>query len=226
VYSRNVAGGDTLTFGVSGNLWHGVLVMYDRETQSLWTQLDGRAIEGPLAQNRLAHVPSTFTTWSAWKARHPDTQVVAKPEDERETSEGSAYADYFADPERLFMPRLGEGLGGAGPKDTVFGTLVAGAAIAVTEDLLREQRVVQAVAGGVPIAWIRDPASGSVRVVERRSSDGILLLVDEGTTVADHATGVSIDLDELPALRVDRAFWYAWARSHPGSRILAHRGRE
>ena len=45
MYSRRV-GDATAEFGVSGKLWHGVLVMFDRETQSLWTQLDGRAIEG------------------------------------------------------------------------------------------------------------------------------------------------------------------------------------
>ncbi len=47
MYARKV-GEQTLTLGVSGNLWKDVLVLYDRETDSLWTQLSGDAIDGPL----------------------------------------------------------------------------------------------------------------------------------------------------------------------------------
>ena len=190
MYSRALADGEgtVLDFGVSGNLWHGVLVMYDRASGSYWTQLDGRAIDGDHTGRRLAHVPSTFTTWEKWRAAHPDTEVLFKPEDERDRAE-SAYADYFADPERLFLPHLGEGLGGGvRPKDVVFGVVVDGVPWAVTEDVL-------AGAGAVSFAGVelfRDPDTGAV-----------------------HAAG------RLKDVRVDRAYWYAWARSHPGSRIIA-----
>ena len=43
VYDRTV-GSQTLTFGVSGMLFRDALVMFDRETDTLWTHVDGRAM--------------------------------------------------------------------------------------------------------------------------------------------------------------------------------------
>ena len=36
-----------LTFGVDGSLIYNSLVMYDRETNSRWSQFLGRAVDGP-----------------------------------------------------------------------------------------------------------------------------------------------------------------------------------
>ena len=76
MYSREIDG-EVRSFGVSGRLWHAVLVMYDRETESFWTQIDGRAIRGEETGRRLEHVPSTFTTFGAWLDAHPDTLAQA-----------------------------------------------------------------------------------------------------------------------------------------------------
>jgi hypothetical protein len=75
VYNRAV-GGKTLTFGVSGKLYQSNLVLYDEDTQSLWSQLEGRALAGPMAGQKLATVPSTVTTWEAWRKKHPTTDVL------------------------------------------------------------------------------------------------------------------------------------------------------
>lgn len=203
-------------------LWNGVLVIVDRETNTLWTQLDGRAIDGSNKGVRLSHRESTFTTWSRWKAMHPDTTVLVKDPDERDAT-GSAYAEYFADPERLFLPELAEGLGGTvAAKENVFGMTRNGEALAITEALLEEVGVVNAVVGGVPVAWIRDPASGQVRGVERVFAERIVVLVRRQGVLVDSLTGEPLDIDRLPRTRVDRAFWYAWRRSHPGSLVLVH----
>jgi hypothetical protein len=60
VYARTV-NGRTLTFGVSGKLIRNSLVMYDRETHSLWTHLTGGAIDGPL---RLGLWTITFPSYT------------------------------------------------------------------------------------------------------------------------------------------------------------------
>jgi hypothetical protein len=75
VYNRTV-GGKTLTFGVSGKLYQSNLVLYDDDTQSLWSQLEGRALAGPMAGRKLASVPSTLTTWEVWRKKHPTTDVL------------------------------------------------------------------------------------------------------------------------------------------------------
>ncbi len=77
MYSREV-NGQVLEFGVSGKLMMNVLVMYDRQTDSLWSQLLGKAIEGPLEGTELEFVPSKHTTWADWRREHPDTLALVK----------------------------------------------------------------------------------------------------------------------------------------------------
>lgn len=67
VYARTVAG-RTLTFGVSGMLYRDALVMYDRETQTLWSHVDGRALKGPLQGHRLTRVVAHPAFWLAGTA--------------------------------------------------------------------------------------------------------------------------------------------------------------
>jgi len=65
------------TFGVSGILYKRNLLLYDRETDSLWSQLAGKAVTGPLAGSVLRLLPSTVTTWARWHEEHPATTVLS-----------------------------------------------------------------------------------------------------------------------------------------------------
>lgn len=223
MYSREVDG-EERSFGVSGKLWHGVLVMYDRETESFWTQLDGRAIQGTEHGQKLEHYPSVFTTWGAWRGAHPNTLVLDKTEEEKQQA-SSHYASYFSDPERLFLPHLSEGLGEkVKPKEVVFGVKRNGDTLAVTEGMLVELRIVNTEIGGEPIAFLRDEVTGGVRAVFRKTKDGVLELEPlpedaTSTQVLDLESGDEVDTHELTELRVDRAFWYAWGRMNPDSRV-------
>jgi hypothetical protein len=78
VVDREVAGA-VRRFGVSGFLYRANLVLYDDVSESLWSQLAARAIQGPLAGTRLDVRPSTVTTWRAWRETHPDTDVLLPP---------------------------------------------------------------------------------------------------------------------------------------------------
>jgi hypothetical protein len=53
-----------LTFGTSGKLYLSDLVMYDRQTESLFSQIEGRAIAGVLAGVELDRVPVQTVTWA------------------------------------------------------------------------------------------------------------------------------------------------------------------
>lgn len=76
MYDRRVKG-KAHTFGVSGKLYRDNLVLYDRETDSLWSQLLNRSIAGPLTGASLELLPATVTTWTEWQRRHPDTRVLS-----------------------------------------------------------------------------------------------------------------------------------------------------
>ncbi len=78
VFSRNVEGWDEpLSFGVSGKLLYNTLVMYDRQSNTLWSQLYGAAVEGDLAGRTLAVFPSVNTEWAAWQSQYPDSWFSA-----------------------------------------------------------------------------------------------------------------------------------------------------
>ncbi len=209
-----------LDFGVSGKLWNGVLIMYDRTTDSLWTQLDGRALRGPLTGSRLEHYPSTFTTWSEWRAMHPDTLVLEKTDEDDRNRTASNYAGYFADPERVYFPELKEGLDGVPPKVTVFGVFAGDEALAVSAELLAEYRIVEAEFQGEPLLFVAGDSGGDVVAIRGNSELEPIPGVSALERLYDRATGKEHPTTELDALRVDRAFWYAWVRSHPGSSIV------
>lgn len=99
VFDRRV-GAETLTFGFSGLLYNSNLLLYDKRPQgqgeSLWSQLQFRAIAGPAAANRttLKPYPAVLAHWSDWKAAHPDTTVLA-PDRSRLKLYRRTYEPYF-----------------------------------------------------------------------------------------------------------------------------------
>ncbi len=79
VVAERTVGGEPTVFGVSGLLYRSNLVMYDRRTDSLWSQLLARAIRGPETGTTFEQVPSTLATWADWRATHPGTDVLLPP---------------------------------------------------------------------------------------------------------------------------------------------------
>lgn len=77
MYDRNL-GGRKLSFGVSGKLWKNVLIMYDRQTDTLWSHLTGEGLIGPLKGERLNTFPAAMMRYSEWKQLYPDTLVLKK----------------------------------------------------------------------------------------------------------------------------------------------------
>ncbi len=71
--------GRSLRFGHRGWLWHSAFVLYDTETDSIWHHQTGWAMDGPLRGKALPRYPTQLMTWRAWKAEHPGTLVLPKP---------------------------------------------------------------------------------------------------------------------------------------------------
>lgn len=71
-------GDEVLRFGVSGLLRNSDLVMYDRNTESLWQQSSGRAIVGVMVGARLTYVPATVVTLGHLRESFPDALVMSR----------------------------------------------------------------------------------------------------------------------------------------------------
>jgi hypothetical protein len=107
VFDRRVAG-ETLTFGVSGLLYQSNLLMYDRRPghhgESLWSQLQARAVSGPAAAagRALTVVPVALARWDEWSRAWPDSRVLAPLPDEMEKYGRDVYGSYVNSDELRF----------------------------------------------------------------------------------------------------------------------------
>lgn len=78
MYARRIQDRE-LTFDFAEGLIKDNLLIVDRETSSVWSQLDGKAVDGPMRGTPLPVVASIQATWKFWRTRHPGTRVMAVP---------------------------------------------------------------------------------------------------------------------------------------------------
>lgn len=230
MYTRTVEE-KVIELAVSGKLYKDALVMYDRETGTLWTQVDGSALRGPLEGRRLELFPARQTTWGVWKRLHPATVALDKPAGVR----GSPYADYFTDPDRrgLFGTRGSEKLEG---KAMVVGVHAGKDAVAVPVAGLEKKPVAHFELNGEPVvvyygrqektaAAYRAKFDGRVlrfRVVTR---DGREWLEDEQTgsrwdPLTGRAVAGTLKDRQLASLAYLHSYWYAWSAYQRETRIV------
>ena len=146
-----------MTFGVSGKLIMNGLVMYDRETGSLWSQVTGQAVDGRLKGEELTILPALQTTWERWLSDHPNTLVL----DKRGRYFSDTYGGYYTNSSRgiLGETRQDDRLH---PKELVVGVTIGGSSKAYPFTALESTPVVNDVLNGVPLllSFDRDSATG------------------------------------------------------------------
>ncbi|MBT4150571.1 DUF3179 domain-containing protein [Candidatus Woesearchaeota archaeon] len=150
----------TVEFGTSGKLYNSNLVMYDRETNTYWSQIDGNAIVGELTGQELKEVSIDTVAWRDWKKEHPDSDVLSQFTDYSRPYGKDPYGSYYEE-SNLFFPVENED-NRIHPKDVVFGVEDDGTYIAYREiDLLKGD--IDDTANGIKVA--RSPA-GIVKVMK------------------------------------------------------------
>lgn len=88
--------GERKTFGVSGLLYNSDVLLYDRETESLWSQIHHQAISGDASGTSLSLLPLQQTTWQDWQSQHPNTLVLSTNTGHTRSYEDSPYQNYEA----------------------------------------------------------------------------------------------------------------------------------
>jgi hypothetical protein len=101
VYSRQVED-EVLTFGVSGMLYKANVLMYDRQTESLWSQARRAAVTGAMTGAELEVLPSTLTSWRKWRQKHPQTEVLSLDTGYKRNYRQDPYADYYQSKKGFF----------------------------------------------------------------------------------------------------------------------------
>ena len=230
VAERTVAGEPTV-FGVSGKLWRNDLVMYDRATGSLWSQLLAAAIQGSRTGDRLSLLPSRFTSWGEWRDRNPGTEVLLPPPHSSTVRGPEATYNYFNPRSSSDGQLIGydhETEGELYSKTFVIGVEHDGVARAYPFDDIRKAGVVNDRVGGLPVAVTTTPGQSLAAYVRRvggttlpfEAVDGELLAA--GGSRWERATGRAVD-GPYEGTTLDRAndeppmFWRGWSNFNPGT---------
>ena len=232
VYVR-AAAGRTLSFIVSGKLWRNGMVMQDRETETLWSQVTGEALVGELAGEWLETLPAVQTTWCDWVALYPETAVLRQSE----AVTASHYEAYLDDPDRIGLFPLDWSESGLPGKELVHGILRGDAALAVADQRVLRGGLHSLEVGGEAIVMLRSD-DGGVRAyvarageralrftIQSADSAGTRVIADEETdSIWDLSRGSAVDGllagSQLEELQVHTAFWFAWSAFHPRTRLI------
>ena len=204
-----------------------VLVMYDRQTETLWSQLLGEAVDGPLKGMTLEFLPAWQTTWADWKAKHPDTVALRKgyfgardPYDGYYQSGSSGVIGQSVIDERLYV------------KEFVIGVEQNEAAVAYPFSVLNDNPVVNDHVGDIPVLVVFNPETGTGVVFNRKLkgqtltfqiAEGLLLVDEETGTTWDGLTGEALDGElaggNLERIKSTASFWFGWKDWFPETRV-------
>lgn len=139
VFDR-VINGQIKSFGVSGLLYRSDVLMYDRESMSLWSQLGMKGVSKEATGQKLNWLPSEQTTWKAWKKKHPNGRVLSTDTGYKRQYASQAYASYFASEHVMFpVPQFRKELE---DKSKVIGIIIDGIAKAYPLKLLQQKQLI------------------------------------------------------------------------------------
>ncbi len=188
-FSGSIDGID-FSFGVSGLLYNSDVLLYDRQTESLWSQLLGKSVSGPSAGKEIELVAMEQTTWADWKLRHPNTLVL-----DVNTGFDRDYTrllyDGYKNNEQLYFP--------VNNKNTI---------------LPNKEKVLGLTINGVHKAY---PFS-VLRNADKELEDTVnnMKVIISYNKEYDSATIIDKNGKLLPATTL---FWFAWNAFHPGTLI-------
>ena len=100
-WDRRINGQET-TYGVSGLLWNTNIIPYDRLTDSNWSQLIQRSVNGEMVNQHAFQYPVLETSWNTWKKLYPATKVVSTSTGHSRSYGRYPYGDYRTSNRTIF----------------------------------------------------------------------------------------------------------------------------
>ena len=91
-------------FGVSGLLYNSNLILYDRNTNSNWSQMKLECVNGPESGNRPTLIQIVETTWQNWKNMYPETKILSNQQGLNRNYLSYPYGGYLGSDSFLFFP--------------------------------------------------------------------------------------------------------------------------
>lgn len=183
-----------LTFGNTGALYESDLVMYDRETESYWFQVGGRAIKGTLKGRELTVLPSFLTTWKEWVALYPETKVLSRDTGYARNYESDPYQGYDALYSSPAFP------------------------VSITDDRLPpKEKVIGLIVGGIAKAYPVKLARGKTLRDKVNNQRIEIVGGEEGISARVFSIDAENKREPMPSVAT---FWFSWFTAHPDTLIF------
>lgn len=189
-----VVKGERVEFGTSGKLWNSNLVMYDRKTDSLWSQILGEAIVGELTGTRLKVLPSDMMRYENFKKIYPKGQVLSKETGATRFYGQDPYGDYYTSPGTYFP--VGKKDDRLAEKDFVLGIVVNNKAKAYLPEAVKKVGTIEDRFGDKVIVAKYEKDIDAVRLFEKKPNG------------------------ELERINPFGSFWFSWVAAHPDTELL------
>ncbi len=186
--------GERVEFGTSGKLWKSNLVMYDRKTDSLWSQILGQAIAGEMTGTKLRLLESDQMRYGEWKRKFGSGQVLSRDTGALRFYGSNPYGDYFT-PLGFAQSLAGTRDRRLGPEEFVFGIVLDGKAKAYPTALVKARGEVRDAFQSQKLLLRHDRELDAVRMFRERA---------DGT---------------LERINPFSAFWFSWSSVHPGTEL-------
>jgi hypothetical protein len=221
----------TVQFGTSGKLYNSNLVMYDRTSESLWSQALGEGIVGKYAGKQLVTVPFEVGYWDDWKKEHPESKILSIDTGFGRPYGTDPYRDYYTSPQLLFpVSHRDDRLS---VKEVVIGLEHDGAFKAYKLQDIEDKRVINDDIHGKAVALF-SPQPFTARAFDRYVNNQILDFNYDPSTgkVTDSQTGSEWNFEgkaikgemegrSLTRIPFDEGFWFSWVSFHPQTDLYA-----
>lgn len=234
-----VLNGQQLNFGVSGLLFNNNLILFDRATDSLWSQMRLESICGDFASTRPPLLPVVQTTWAAWKAMHPETTVVSFETGFSRNYDLYPYGDYDSIDNTQLLFRQTSNDPRLPMKENVLGITDADVSRAYSMTRMASaapRLAINDVVNGRSVLVVFDAGASLAIPFDRSREDGTVLEFDvvpgEGFpfTLMDRQTGSVWNLEgvsvsgplvgqNLLKIPTFTSFWFAWSSFNVGTEI-------
>jgi hypothetical protein len=227
VFER-IINGQEVEFGTSGKLYNSNLLMYDRLTESYWSQALGLAVKGELSGYQLNMVPFDVITWGDWKTLHPDTLVMTTDTGHIRSYATDPYGSYYTEPRIMFPIEHNDDR--MHPKEIILGFNQDDIYKAYKQSDIESNIVLNDSIGTTPVMLVSLFSQNS-RAFERTLDDQILEFVYVNNKIIDTQSNSEWNYDglsisgkhngkQLERIPIEPGFWFAWVAFHPETLVF------
>ncbi len=185
-------GGHKRTFGVSGLLYNSDVLLYDRQSETLWSQILSEAVSGRLAGEKLDIIQTYNTSWKNWKDQYPGTLILSTNTGFSKDYSRDPYPDYY-DSEKVWFPVANKN-DAMPPKAKILGLEINGKYKAYPFSELQKSNGI-----------VEETVDGQDLLIHYNKKEESAYITDADNNVINSTT----------------LFWFAWVAFHPDTEIYS-----